>query len=473
MGFLGALFGKRFATHKERGDRYFQEGQFGLARAEYEAALKRFDPARDDAAARRAVTDGLQQARERIGLAQLEEGERLLAAELPNEALDALQLALELLPAGHERRAAAETARHRAETRRQTAELDGPKAVLGLDSAAAGADDADADADADFDDDFERYLLPLSDEQAEAYRDLGADFRAGCGALQQGDGTGAVAAFTKAKALAPDNPYVALELGKALLFAGEAAAAGVELARYSDAYPDDPDVAYLLADAWRSADRAADALALLEAEAERRPHSVRARLAIADHHLAAGAPAAAVEAAEAALALVDLETPPRRHSTWSRGASAAGTLDAMAARANSRERIPPRLVLLRTLGQALIAADRAAEALEPLDQAIRAHWRYDPENRQFDFDRDAVWLFARVAIDTKRRLARAVELLHVLAVSVSPEEQPAVWATLGRAYALQGEPREARAHLERAQAALPTERADERARVAQWLAELD
>lgn len=466
---LFSLFRKGFAERVARGDRYMDQDQPGLARAEYEAAVACYDEKRDDPGVLEATKRKLIEARDKVARMHLEEGRLFLSRNMLDDAEEPLRFALETMPTD-EGRQEVEAALRELGERRDALARDSARPFSGEPiSEEELAEEVDEEDEAER---FERYLLALSEGRAQAFRSLGTAFASGYVRLQEGDAEGAVTALREALEERPDSPLVHLELGRALLFLERGEEAVGHLEAYREVAPDDPDAVYALAEALRMADRSDEAQAVLTAETERRPHSARAWMVLAQFHNSRLQWEEAVVAAQNALAQLAPDPGARRSGGgWSRAASAAATVQQSAQSGDAEERTPPRIALLRTLGEALVGAGRLAEAIQPLEQALKEYWRYDPETGRLDFDGDSAFLLAGVYLERQERLDRAIELLSALATVSDDAQRPAFLARLGRAYGLKGQKKEAERALQQALALLPEDRVEDRERVAELLRE--
>jgi len=471
MGIFSKWFRKDLHERRLRGDRHFDAGEIGLARAEYEAGLAGFDPQRDDASEREHVATRLAEVQDLLGTRYIAEAREAAAGGQHEQAEETLRYAVELL-AHRPLRAEAEAALAEAIALRRRAEAvpEGPGEEF--DVAPPEEDDERDDGEGEEDepetaDAFEQYLLALPPPRARAYRSLGAAFAAGYVALHDGEGERAVADLRQALAERPDSPLVHFELGRALLFVGDGPGAAEHLRIYRDAASDEPETAWLLAEALRLAGRPDDARAVLQTEVEARPASARAWLELAQHHLANGAAEAAEQAVTTALERV--EQPEKgmggRATAWTRSGSSEGAVRAAAQRVGTEERVPPRITLYKVLGLARVAAGRPEDAIAPLERALKEHWRYLPEEGVIEFDREAAWVLAGIYVERGERLDRAIELLHALATSAPPEERWLPLARLGRALEKKGRRDEALDAFRRARAVADSAPEEERARI--------
>lgn len=479
MGIFSRLFSKDLHERRLRGDRHYEADEIGLARVEYEAGLAAFDPQRDSETERDHVAARLAEVKGQLGRRYLAEGREAAAAGRHGDAEDALRFALELLgdEAARAEVEAALAAVTAAAHRTAAAEDAGLPSDFGApDDADRAAEEGDGDEDEgpEAEDTFEQSILSLPPQRARAYRSLGPAFAAGYVALHDGQGAAAVEHLRQALAERPDSPLVRFELGRALLFVGEGGEAAGHLAAYREAAPDEPEAAWLLAEALRLAARPDEARAVLQAEVDARPGSARAWLELAQHHLVSGAPEAAEEAVTSALASVEQPTKGLggRATSWTRAGSSEGAVRAAAQRASAEERVPPRITLYRTLGLARVAAGRPADAVAPLEQALKEHWRYLPEEGVIEFDREAAWVLAGIYVERGERLDRAIELLHALAQGAAPEERWLHLGRLGRALEKRGRRDEALDALRRARAVADGAPEEERARLDALIAEL-
>ena len=225
MGFFSFFSGKTPEVLMESGDLLFEQGQFGLAKIDYEKARERH--AKKPAQARdflKKLDLKIIQSSEALARQHLDKGNELLESGCHQEAQDLLTLALELATAPG-------LAREIEAVLNRSGVSHGPEHGAS-DQGGAGNGSAREPSDAwspdmafnDGDDleTFEVILSTLSPEEQVAYGEYGKAFVRGVVALNAGEFQVAVEALEEAhEANASTGNYIGLELGTALLNLGE------------------------------------------------------------------------------------------------------------------------------------------------------------------------------------------------------------------------------------------------------------
>lgn len=237
MGFLKLFTGKDPEDYEKQGDRYFDAGEFGAAKIEYENALQKLEKKRpDDRASARELEMKIIRSKESLAAAHRESAAELIETGNDEEAEDILHLALELTE-NRELRNEIESLLRDLKTRQGQAMI---------------AEDLIAEGDVEVrevpgyehtgesgDEYFNALLSPLPEEIRRAYLDYGDTFREGYEALNRGDAGTAIAFLSKAAEEQGFGPHhINYELGTAYLFAGNLEEARSLLEEYLRDFPD-------------------------------------------------------------------------------------------------------------------------------------------------------------------------------------------------------------------------------------------
>ncbi len=223
MGFFSFLSGKTPEVLMENGDILFEQGQFGLAKINYEKARSRH--AKKPAQARdflKKLDLKINHSCEALSRQHLDKGNELLESGCHQEAHDILTLALELstapgliqeIEAGLNRCDSSSGPEHGASDQGGVGTGSEPSDTWSPDMAFNNGDDLET---------FEVILSTLSQEEQAAYGEYGKAFAQGIVALNAGDFQGAVSALEEAcEVNSSTENYIGLELGTALLNLGE------------------------------------------------------------------------------------------------------------------------------------------------------------------------------------------------------------------------------------------------------------
>jgi tetratricopeptide (TPR) repeat protein len=431
MGLL-SLFRKDFKALKQRGDRYAAEGQWALARGEYEDALARYQGGDD--AARDAVKAALQNAGTELYGLHVRQGDAAWDAELDEEALDHYRMALSLVT----------DAKERARLEKRVAEILEGDEHRRANADAMAFEEQEATEDAfnaeNPDERFELLLEGTPEEVADHYLELGPEFRDAFLVMHDGDAKEALARFDRLlKADAPD-PYVQLERGRALLVLERFDEAVRALRAYCAVIEDDPAALRMLADALHGLKRHDEALAVLEDVRAQRPDDVESHVALGQHHLAV--------------------------KDWDDGVEAIAV---------GLEQVPyplKRIPLWRTMGQLLLGKGDEKGAIGAWEKVLEAEWEIDNETGELHFDRETAWLLTGLYAKRKEELQRAMDLVKALELAGADEERWQLLLRRGQLLFLMGDQEEAREALLRARATAP-EAGDQRALLEKLLAQLD
>lgn len=415
MGLWAKLFGSGFQRHRQRGQRYQLDGDLGLARSEYETAMGAAEGAPE--ADVQEVREALAAVRLRLSEQRLDEGRELATGGFLDEAEDSYQLALELADQQPQQDAARAALRALEEERVRQREVEAELPPEGDEFMGSSPEER-----------LEIFLLGLADPaQAEEYRSLGPEFASAVLQLHEGAAAAAIEGLEALRAAGVEHPLLDLELGRALLFAGDAehAEQAAELLRpWARAHPADIQANAALADALRQAGQPDEAGAILVELAERNPPESAAMQHLAEHCYAVEDWEGLVETAREGL----------RH-------------------------VPRSLELKRLLGLGLHAAGHSAEATGLLEQVLQARWRYDEETDELEFDRGTAWVVARIYVQTggREQLERAHGLLRALDAHASAAERPLLLASQAEVLLRLGQPDAGRRLAEKARALLDPE----------------
>ncbi len=433
MGFLDRVLGRDADSLVAKGDKLAADGRWGLARHEYNAALKALDrrPEAEQVRAKLTTCEG-KLADERAARA-----EELAELGHIDEASAALREALELTSDNDAREALF----------RQLKALE--------EQAAADAEEEEAPAESEVEDgDFmgdsveqrlELRLLGIADPvRADVYRGMSAEFQEAWLALEEGEGEAAVTAL-HGMVEGDETGYVQRELGRALLLEDRLDEAVDSLRSYLGDEPgEDPAAAESLAVAlWRGED-AEEAVGVLDEVLAARSDRVGARVMLADIYLAEGQAEDAVEIAEEGLELGENDSAKARYAP-----------------------------LYHVLGAAQAVLGRDQEARDAWETSLGLVWRVDHDTQELHFVPETAWVLAAHLLKMGVDAEKAVDLLKALQSqpgSVAPAEiQMAMAAGLRR----QGDKRGAIEALVAARTLMANENADGRARVDEALAELE
>ncbi len=210
MGFLKLFAGKGPEEYEKRGDRYFEIGEFGAAKLEYETAQDKAgkDP-RDPDIARR-LRDKLHKSRESLARQHRENAERLRESGDDEGASELLSLALELT-GDPDLSAAIEEDLNRGQNASSRSETSSFAADMEEDTPPLGEEEID---DEEY---FVALCGALDDEIRKAYHGYGETFTAGYVALNRGDYDRAVAMLSQSMRENSSESFIPLELATAYL----------------------------------------------------------------------------------------------------------------------------------------------------------------------------------------------------------------------------------------------------------------
>lgn len=211
MGFLKLFAGKGPEEYEKKGDYYFEIGEHGAAKLEYETALNKAEKSSGDIDIARRLSDKISKSREGLARQHRENAERLRKSGNEEDASELLVLALELT-GDPELAAAIEEELGRA---RNTA----PHGESSLFAVNIGEDGTLATTDEEIDEEEYFFALcgALDDEIRRLYHGYGDAFRAGYVALNRGDYNLAVSLLSQAMEDNPPDSFIPLELATAYL----------------------------------------------------------------------------------------------------------------------------------------------------------------------------------------------------------------------------------------------------------------
>jgi tetratricopeptide (TPR) repeat protein len=242
MGILKIFSGKDPEEYKQKGDAYFEEQQYGLAKIEYESGLSKLErrsPGDIDLRAR--LEQKIVQTQEALALQHSEAGEELINAALYEEAEEILRLAMELTEEAGLKAQIEQRLKDIREHAGNKEVDDIPRAELQEPSVQEPGHQVKGD------DYFGILCGSLPEEIQKAYYSYGDAFRAGYMALNQGDFELAAAKLSQAF---DENPgphsFIPLELATAYLNLSQHDAARSLLEGFIKEHPDSVQAYYLL-----------------------------------------------------------------------------------------------------------------------------------------------------------------------------------------------------------------------------------
>jgi len=242
MGLLKIFSGKDPEEYEQKGDAYFEEKQYGLAKIEYESALSKLDRKSDgDVGFRARLEQKVVRTKEALAVQHGQTAEELIDAALYEEAEEILRLAVELteeavLKAQIEQRLKA-IKRHLED--KEVADI--PHAEL------EEPVNQEPGHQVKGDDYFAILCGSLPEDIQKAYHSYGDAFRAGYVALNQGDFELAAAQLSQAMEENPwPHSFIPLELATAYLNLSQHDAARSLLQGFIKERPDSIQAYYLL-----------------------------------------------------------------------------------------------------------------------------------------------------------------------------------------------------------------------------------
>ena len=242
MGILKMLSGKDPEEYEQKGDAYFEEQQYGLAKIEYESALSKLErKSSDDIDFRARLEQKIIQTKEALAAQHRETGEELIDAGLYEEAEEILRLAMELT----------DEAGLKAQIEQRLNDIQGHPGnkevddVPHVDLQEQGAEEPGYQVKGD--DYFGILCGSLPEDIQKAYHSYGDAFKAGYVALNQGDFELAAAKLSQAIEENPlPNSFIPLELATAYLNLSQHDAARSLLEGFIKEHPDSVQAYYLL-----------------------------------------------------------------------------------------------------------------------------------------------------------------------------------------------------------------------------------
>jgi predicted Zn-dependent protease len=207
MGFFSFLGGKLPEEIESAGDKFFNAGEFGAAKLEYEKAAKKAQSRFPEKASLITRLDQkITDAKESLAAAHLANSRELIASDNTEEAMDLLSLAMELT--GDEQL--------RTEIRNLIqAQPETPAPEEGPSGQPLFLSEEDEDHEEDY---FNILIHALPEDIRAAYQSYSREFRQGYIALNNGDFETAVAQFSLAMDLpGREQPLIPLELSTALV----------------------------------------------------------------------------------------------------------------------------------------------------------------------------------------------------------------------------------------------------------------
>jgi len=216
MGLFKFFSGKDPEEYEKQGDAYFDIGEFGAAKLEYENALQKLQKKRpDDTGYANRLQVKIVRSRESLARAHMERGEEWMALELYDDAEDIFLLASELTE-NDELKDALEKLLREIKRRKRGGIREESPVVTGGESATEKPV-----YHHEGDEYFTALVNTLPDEIRQAYRSYGDTFKEGYVALNQGEYERALVLLTDAQEEnTPGGNHIVFEIGTACLNLG-------------------------------------------------------------------------------------------------------------------------------------------------------------------------------------------------------------------------------------------------------------
>jgi tetratricopeptide (TPR) repeat protein len=266
MGLIKTFLSKNPVKFEQRGDAYFRNNSWGMAKLEYEKALDQLErTSPPDEKSRDKMLDKIHRSKEMLAQEHRENAENLMDQEYYDDARDLFELALTLT----QDQGLISTIQNRLQEMDRLTVKDRAVDFLGL-QGAEKRDDHDQG-----DEYFVALCGTLPKEVQEAYMSYGASFKAGYLALNQGQFEQALAYLSRALEENPErNTYILLELAAAYMNLGDLDEARRRLEAYINYHPDALPGYQLLCEIYWEIKAFEQAEALLDSCPDELKHSV-------------------------------------------------------------------------------------------------------------------------------------------------------------------------------------------------------
>ncbi|MDX2502301.1 MAG: tetratricopeptide repeat protein [Deltaproteobacteria bacterium] len=220
MGLLNIFSGKNPEDYELKGDKAVKDGAYGKAIVEYEHALERLEKTAPwDDGFRQNLQEKIQNCRESLALEHKKTAEDMLEAGYDEDALQYIQLALELTE-DHDIIGDLEAHQRDIESRAlEGIQIEEPEVEIADPEETRNDEAVDGESDDEY---FTALIGTLPEEVQNAYLDYGDAFKKGYAALNQGDFESAATFLSQAleENSDPQN-YIPLELATACLNLGK------------------------------------------------------------------------------------------------------------------------------------------------------------------------------------------------------------------------------------------------------------
>ena len=280
MGLIKTLLSKNPAKFEQRGDAYFRNNSWGMAKLEYEKTLdqlERTSPPDNESTER--ILDKIHRSKEMLAKEHSENAENLMDQEYYDDARDLFELALTLT---QDQELISTLQNRLQEMDRLTVKVRAGD-LLGL-QVEEKRDDHDQG-----DEYFMALCGTLPKEVQTVYMSFGASFKAGYVALNQGEFEQAVAYLSRAMEENPDRKtFILLELAAAYMNLGNLDEARRSLETYLEYHPDALPGYQLLCEIFWEAKAFDQAEALLDSCPDELKHSVAYHLLLGETMYQAG-----------------------------------------------------------------------------------------------------------------------------------------------------------------------------------------
>lgn len=431
MGFFKKLFGPKWRKCKERGDAYFENEEWGRARAEFNEALRHFqaeNPAEEveqvNIKERLAIVD-----RKLLDM-HMTEAERYEEQGMATRAAEHLRTAMEFI---HDDKVREETLTRIGALEAALAEPSGK----GL-AKEAGPPPAEGDIDPEFENEmaFTALLGAMDEDRADIYEAAGPEFRKGFLALMNGETDDAEAILAPLLEEDGDNPWLRFEVGRVRLAQDKFEDAANLFRQASELAPDSLPIHHSWIQALWGMEDYERAERIVEQAFEIDDENINNFVLAGQTCLRSGEYENGVEIVEAGI--------------------------------EAHER---SITLFRLLGKLHMAAKNSVAAQEAFESALGLRWVYDYETGQLQFDTESAFLAAGLYLETRTNMARAEELYRSLLATGDEQNRPAFLTGAAQAMMATGNTDEAKKFLVDA-ASMLDEEAEQRKIVEKLLADL-